>query len=129
MDDATVAAWVLLAMSATARSGDAPLDRVLAAADMINHAVLTRSELDLAVQILEGSGLVTAQGTTLRLTDAGRSELKISDSTSWHEALTKLRNRLEMLGITERSDWRIRTAEFNAAVESYLAGMVPKRKR
>ncbi len=62
MDDATVAGVGPPSGECDARSGDVPLDRVVAAADMINHAVLTRSELDLAVQILEGSGLVAAHG-------------------------------------------------------------------
>jgi len=129
MDDATVASWVLLALGATGRNGCVPLDRVIGSADAINHAVLLHSELELAVQILEGRGLVSASSTTLRLTDAGRSELKLADSRFWHETWTKLRKRRDRLGIVERSDWRIEPAEFNAAVEMYLAQMAPKRKR
>lgn len=128
MDDATVASWVLLALGSTAREGDVPLDRVIGAADAINHAVLLHGELELAVQILEANGLISASGTTLRLTEAGRSELKLAESRYWHETWTKLRNRFERHGTVDRSDWRIEPAKFNAAVETYVARMAPKRK-
>lgn len=128
MDDATVASWVLLAVGAM-NGTNALLDRVIAAADSINHAVLLHGELELAVQILEGSGLVSASGSTLRLTDAGRSELKLAESRYWDESWIKLRNRIEGLGITSRSSWHIDPAHFTAAVDAYLGRRSPKRKR
>lgn len=66
------------------------------------------------------TGLVSASSTTLRLTEAGESELDLAESRYWHDSWTKLRNRLERLGTFDRSGWTIEPAQFNAAVGTYL---------
>jgi len=67
-------AWIFLSIGdAGGASGWGDLDRVIGAADSNNHAIPTVGELEDAVRRLAGAGLVEADGTRLRLTDAGRS--------------------------------------------------------
>lgn len=120
MDDGTVASWVLLSVGSISQTEEVALGDVIATADAINHAVLLHSEMELAVQILEGVGLVAARGSALRLSESGRAELQRAESRSWHAMWTQLRNRLERLGVSERSPWQVPSAEFDAAVETYL---------
>ena len=97
-----------------------PLDGVIAAADAINHAVLRHDELELAVQLLEGAGLVSIEGDVLRLTEAGRSELREAQGASWLDGWARLRTRLLEIGLGERSDRRLDPAAFRAAVDRHL---------
>ncbi|HVS42884.1 MAG TPA: hypothetical protein VMU20_11505 [Candidatus Dormibacteraeota bacterium] len=64
-------AWIFLSIG-DAADGWAPLERVIIAADMNNHDVPSRAEVEGAVRRLAVDGLVEVKLDRVRLTEAGR---------------------------------------------------------
>jgi hypothetical protein len=67
-------AWILLSiMYATQRASPAVLTDIIAAADYINHAILTRGELETGFARLVDGGYVTHEAQGFSLTEAAKS--------------------------------------------------------
>lgn len=87
--------WVLLAAAAAARKATpVPLAELIAAADMINHAIATREELNGALGRLGRAGyLIATAAGTVSLTPSGRALLRFGwVRGTWHaqgEALVR----------------------------------------
>src|SRR5215210_1519515 len=69
-------AWLLLAIGYSNEKGASSLARVIGAADAIQHAVLTREEVDGGLFRLGTAGYVTVRGEKVRLTQQGRAILE-----------------------------------------------------
>jgi hypothetical protein len=69
-------AWIFLSIGDAAGTGDALLDKVIAAADSNNHAIPNVDEFSSAVGHLVGAGLVLASPDRYSLTDAGKKLFK-----------------------------------------------------
>lgn len=116
---ASEASWLLLALEAAGRRKAPDLSSVLAAADAINHAVMTYPEFQRATSLLIGEGLVhPPEG--LRLTRDGKQLLKDHHAKTWHEQWVALR---DVFGKSTGSDAQptsVTERSFNAAVSEYL---------
>ena len=67
-------AWILLSVIyATQRASPATLTDIIAAADYINHAILTRGELETGFAHLVDGGYVTCEGHGFSITEAVKS--------------------------------------------------------
>lgn len=66
-------AWLLHAVLLAAKEGEAALDGVVGAADMIQHAMLTFDEIDGGVARLSRAGLVTIKEKRFHLSPAARA--------------------------------------------------------
>jgi hypothetical protein len=80
-------AWLLHAILIAAKSGEGALEDIVAAADMINHAMLTFDEIDGGLARLSRAGLVLCQGKKVRVAAdaskiyAGVAKLSIPKAT------------------------------------------------
>jgi hypothetical protein len=64
-------AWLLHAVVLAAAEGDAALDAVIGAADMVNKAMLTFDELDGGIARLEAAGFLSIVAGRFRLSETG----------------------------------------------------------
>lgn len=65
--------WILVSVAAAAPDGPADLSHVIAAGDMINHALLSPAELRRGFSKLTKSGYVAASSGAYSLTASGRA--------------------------------------------------------
>jgi hypothetical protein len=72
MDHATTNSWILLAIDMVAQTAPASLDKIIGAADALNHAIPLHTELQTAIGWLIQESLVTQQGKDYGLTSRGK---------------------------------------------------------
>lgn len=116
---ASEAAWLLLALDTSGRRKHPDLSSVLAAADAINHAVMTYSEFKRATALLMSEGLVLPP-EGLRLTPAGKNLLRAHRASTWHQRWVAIQNELEKIELVDAQPTSVTEAAFNAAVSEYL---------
>ena len=83
--------WLLHAILIAAKDGEATLEAIVAAADMINHAMLTFDELDGGLARLSRAGLVLVRGKSIRTTAAAAKIFATAGKFSIHKATEALR--------------------------------------
>jgi hypothetical protein len=116
VNDRTTAAWLLLAVSSVSRERPAELWEVMGAADWINHAPLLDEEIELGVDLLSRSGLVSVTEDLLfELTPNGRALVERCESRSLHRMWDRLTDALPQLQPRDGSSWRL---DANAAREA-----------
>jgi hypothetical protein len=92
---------------------------VLAAADAINHLILTRDEIEQAVRRLNGADLLHADRCTFRLTDTGHDLLNRRRGWTVRAQVRSTRRLLDEIPVRE-IEWHIWDSEFVNAVAEYL---------
>ena len=107
-------AWFLAAVPVT---GTAALTDVVAAADWINHAILSEDEVTTAVRRLLGAGLLAVDRRQFGLTAAGR-ELATGLRGQLLAQVDDLLRRLGQLPVAE-SDWSLAPGELRDAVHQW----------
>ena len=129
--------WVLISVIyASQNSTTAALTDIIASADYLNHAIITRNELEIGIAHLVGKGY-------LRITSGG---LSISDAVKsfWQTTGSKHRQALKAwdavaayIGVPSWSpgplpytneERYVSTADYEAAVEAYQSRMQPQMK-
>ena len=99
--------WVLQAViAATSQASPFSLDTLIATADAINHAVLTREELNGALARLSRAGYITASAAgSVELTPAGRTLARaVARPRTWHAQGEALERKLEATPWSAASD-------------------------
>jgi hypothetical protein len=123
-------AWVFAAIaSADPAEVGATLAEVIGAADGINHAILTKDEIELAVRHLLGAGLIEVDGTADRfwLAEAGQ-QLRgrwRGGLFSWMEVFPPA---LRRLGPPRPTEWSLPPGAYEQATQAYHAAMRPHLK-
>lgn len=110
-------AWVLAAIMLTGMDDGATLADVVAAADAINHAILTEDEVQSAVRRLLGAGLITTSRRRFSLTDSGRS-LARDRRVGMLDQVDRLLGALHELPVQEEP-WQPEPGELRAAVRRH----------
>jgi len=118
------AIWLLLAVDAAADKPPgtpATLDKVVAAADGINHAVMLFEEFAVGFGILTSHRLVDWDGGGIMVTTAGADLLAKTAARSWHTHWERLRPVLGGLP-SERpaTPSPVPASVFDQAVDDYL---------
>ena len=121
-----VDAWLLAAIAiapASAAGDGASLRAVISAADGINHAIPSESEVELTLRRLIGARLISvdAAAECITLTEAGRQvrgrwRLGLF---GWMEALPPA---LRRHGAPEDAQWSLPAGAYDNAVRAYLKG-------
>ncbi len=114
-------AWFFEAV-AWAESADAGADlgQVIAAGDIINHAVLGRDEIDGAVHRLVGAGLVEVVARRFTLTARGHALRRPSERVGVYERMNWLDAQLARLPIADVDvGWTLGEDEWRTACDSY----------
>jgi hypothetical protein len=75
MNHATTNAWILLALDMVGRAAPASLDKIIGAADTLNHAIPLHTELQTAIGWLMQQGLIIRHGRDYGLTQLGNDLL------------------------------------------------------
>jgi hypothetical protein len=109
-------AWVLAAIMVQGRD-DVELTDVVAAADAINHAILTENEVESAVRRLGGAGLIETRDRRFRLTEAGR-DMAARRRGGMLSQVDDLLRRLRRLPVREAA-WQLRPGELDAAARAW----------
>ncbi|MEU4604890.1 hypothetical protein AB0F43_18065 [Kribbella sp. NPDC023972] len=115
-------AWVFSSVEGTGPDDGSTLVRVIANADLINHAVLTEAEFLQAVARLVAAGLIGAEAEADRYwcTDAGRAlyqqGMKRRGLFGWIDAIPPALNRL---GEPQDKAWSLPLGAFDRAIEEY----------
>ena len=73
MNHATTNAWIILAIDFRADSKFISLEKIISAADALNHAIPTCEELQTAIGWLSEQGFVEEQNKSFGLTSLGRN--------------------------------------------------------
>ena len=126
-------AWLLLAADlAVTGSGPAALARVIGAADAIQHAILTKEELDGGLGRLGRAGYLRFDSAGVRLTGAGRALVRRAERAgrtyaAQQEALERLIGAPPWTAHYDARDARgsepevLTQAEYDAAVRDYYS--------
>jgi hypothetical protein len=117
-------AWFLESLGWTSREEGtgAMLVDVISAADYINHAVLTREEIEGAVNRLRSAGLLEVTGERFLLTAAGTERRERADDPSVYKRMRQLEQQLQRLVIESSAEaWRLSETAYAAIVAAYLA--------
>src|ERR1700733_428399 len=75
MTRATMYSWILLSIELASGKSPAPLERIIAAADALNHAIPTQKEINEAIGWLMQKGFISEQEKKYNLTEQGRDLL------------------------------------------------------
>jgi hypothetical protein len=112
---------VLLAIAAASSKEPAGLDEIVAAADMINHAILLPAEVEGAVQRLGGIGWVSVEGTRFSLTGEARRLLEKTRSRSILAHWDRITASWEKDDAEAPTllDWDLDAGEFADAIQKY----------
>jgi hypothetical protein len=101
---------------------------VIASADFIHHAIPSHTELEVSVNRLAAAGLVTARGTAIRPTRAGRQVVRraargIGIVETPRRILSQLEGHVQFPGID--AGWSLADSDWQAAYDRYY----PPEKR
>jgi hypothetical protein len=123
-------AWVLLAISLATNDEPVTLDRVISAADAVNHSVLNAEEIESAFRALTSVGLITPGGAQVALTLKGEAltkaaQLDAAEPGSWMSQLNILEKmilQLPSIPLTEQQESRLPSkADAESAIQAYIA--------
>lgn len=112
---------MLLAIVYAGREVGAELRQVVAAADFINHAILTYEEFARSVTLLQERGLVQSAAGSLRATRATLDAFP-AGRTTVDADLKRVGKLLERSGEEPRiaAKWSVTKADFDSAVDAYV---------
>ena len=117
-------AWLLLAVAMPSVDGRSTLTEVIGAADVVQHAILTKEELDGGIVRLSRGGYLTFEAGIFTLTSAGQDI--IERTTKYGRSYLAQQQVLErVLGVrrdrdTEREKREVLTdSEYEEAVHAY----------
>jgi hypothetical protein len=132
-------AWLLHAILIAAKSGEAALEDIVAAADMINHAMLTFDEIDGGLARLSRAGVVLCQGKKVHVAAdaskiyAGVAKLSIPKATETLRARLAIPNPAAPVKPTPRDpNWlsgAFSPADLAAAEKAYRKTFAAALKR
>jgi hypothetical protein len=110
-------AWVLTAIMAVDKEAGSTLTEIVAAADMINHAIVLESEIEPAVRKLSGAGLIRVRQGRFFLTEPGR-EMTAAGRGGFLQQADLAWQKLRGLPVSEH-EWRLRPGELDEAVQAW----------
>ena len=110
-------------------AGPVGLSDLVAAADGINHALVTEDELRGGLNRLLHAGLVSEHGSAFDLTDSGEAMFARVRSRSLRTGFDRLERELDRLSDPARPTWRPSTALIDGAIADYLAMADEWRRR
>ena len=122
MKQRTVDAWLFLAIAISPRDADAVgLSDLVAAADGINHAILTEDELRSGINRLLHAGLVSEHESAFDLTDDGEATFAKVRSGSVRTEFERLERELDRLDDPGRPTWTPSAEAIRDAIDDYVA--------
>lgn len=119
-DSSQFDSWALHAVVLSAGDGSAPLDRVVATGDYINHAVFTPEELHACLGRLLAGGLVVRRGAAYAPAEEVRAQFAPGSITAQRETASRI---VEQAGVRTLPPSREAptVAECAAAIAAYYA--------
>jgi hypothetical protein len=117
-------AWFLESLGWTSRDerSGATLVGLISTADYINHAVLTREEIESAVNKLRSAGLLELTEDRFLITPAGAELRERADDPSVYKRMRRLEQLLTQVQIDSSSEpWHLSEAAYAEVVAAYLA--------
>jgi hypothetical protein len=130
MKQRTVDAWMFLAIAISPREPDpVKLSDLVAAADGINHALVTEDELRGGLNRLIHAGLVSEHESAFDLTDAGGTMFARVRSRSLRTEFDRLEKELDGLTDPGHPMWTPSSEAIEGAIADYLAMAEEWRRR
>lgn len=130
MKQRTIDAWMFLAIAISPRDADpVGLSDLVAAADGVNHALVTEDELRGGLNRLLHAGLVSEQESAFDLTAAGEAMFDKVRSRSVRTEFQRLERELDRLADPDHPTWTPSTEAIDDAIADYLAMAEEWRRR
>jgi len=118
----TVDAWLFLAIAISPRDAKpVGLSDLVAAADGVNHAILTEDELRSGINRLLHAGLVSEHDSAFDLTEAGEAMFAKVRSRSVRTRFERLARELHGLADPGQPTWTPSPEAIQGAIDDYLA--------